>query len=268
MRAIVAVNTAPESENRMHGDEARRYGFAGGLVPGVDVLAYLAHEPVARWGERWLAGGRLRGRLDAPVYDAERVTIEIDGEGAEGFDTRVVGPDGATRASARAELLAGEERARLVARADPHRIPEAPLPAPADRPAASAATLAPGTVLATQRARFSADRARAYLAEISEDHDAFTTGGLAHPGWLLRFANWALGSSVRLGPWIHVASDLALLATVRDGDELEVRAVVTGQYERKAHHFVDLDVVLAVGDAAVAFVEHRAIWQPRPAASG
>ena len=41
-RELVAVNTAPDSENRMHGDEAARYGFSSGLVPGVDVLGYLA----------------------------------------------------------------------------------------------------------------------------------------------------------------------------------------------------------------------------------
>ena len=54
-RELVAVNTAPDSENRMHGDEARRYGFESGLVPGVDVLAYLAHDGVQTWGPAWLA---------------------------------------------------------------------------------------------------------------------------------------------------------------------------------------------------------------------
>ena len=33
-RTLMAINTAPDSENRMHGDEARRYGFSSGLVPG------------------------------------------------------------------------------------------------------------------------------------------------------------------------------------------------------------------------------------------
>lgn len=37
---IVAFNTAHASENRIHDDAtAKRYGFAGGLVPGVDVYA-------------------------------------------------------------------------------------------------------------------------------------------------------------------------------------------------------------------------------------
>jgi hypothetical protein len=35
---IEAFNTARESENKIHDDAvARRFGFGGGLVPGVDV---------------------------------------------------------------------------------------------------------------------------------------------------------------------------------------------------------------------------------------
>ena len=48
---IEAVNTAKESENKIHDDQvARRFGFKGGLVPGVEVYAYMTHLPVARWG--------------------------------------------------------------------------------------------------------------------------------------------------------------------------------------------------------------------------
>jgi hypothetical protein len=48
---VEAVNTAKVSENKIHDDEvARRFGFGGGLVPGVDVYAYMAHLPVVRWG--------------------------------------------------------------------------------------------------------------------------------------------------------------------------------------------------------------------------
>jgi hypothetical protein len=46
-----ARNTATRSENKMHDDAvAASYGFAGGLVPGVDVYAYLCHLPAAEWG--------------------------------------------------------------------------------------------------------------------------------------------------------------------------------------------------------------------------
>ena len=42
--SATALNTAPDSENRIHGDElAKEYGFQGGLVPGVTISAYLVH---------------------------------------------------------------------------------------------------------------------------------------------------------------------------------------------------------------------------------
>src|ERR1700745_2299544 len=55
---VEAFNTAKASENKIHDDAvARRFGFGGGLVPGVDVYAYMAHQPVARWGCAWLEHG-------------------------------------------------------------------------------------------------------------------------------------------------------------------------------------------------------------------
>ena len=268
-RVLLAVNTAPDSENRMHGDEARRFGFASGLVPGVDVLAYLAHEGVARWGVPWLAGGRLEGRLDAPVYDGERIEVEVV-ELGDRLEASVVGPDGAARARATLSMLPSDAEVdpRADPRADPARFGAAPRPEPADRLPASRERLAPGTVLVTQRARFHAERAPAYLDEISETHPAFRDEGYAHPGWLLRFANWALSTTVQLGPWIHVSSDASFLAPVRDGDELEVRGVVIDRFEAKGHELVDLRALYLVEGSPVALIDHRAIWQPRAPRTG
>jgi hypothetical protein len=50
---VQAYNTAKLSENKMHDDTvAKRFGFSGGLVPGVDVMAYMMHLPVKKWGPR------------------------------------------------------------------------------------------------------------------------------------------------------------------------------------------------------------------------
>jgi len=54
-RSLVAFNTALDSENKIHDDDvARRFGFSGGLVPGVDVYAYLTWGPVSTWGRSCL----------------------------------------------------------------------------------------------------------------------------------------------------------------------------------------------------------------------
>ena len=48
---VQARNLSHASENKIHDDDvARRFGFQGGLVPGVEVYAYMTHLPAARWG--------------------------------------------------------------------------------------------------------------------------------------------------------------------------------------------------------------------------
>ncbi|HZE47703.1 MAG TPA: hypothetical protein VE087_12555, partial [Xanthobacteraceae bacterium] len=83
---VSAYNTAHESENKIHDDAtARRFGFGGGLVPGVDVYGYITHMPVARWGRAWLERGTAECRFFKPVYDGETATV-IAGEDAAGLE--------------------------------------------------------------------------------------------------------------------------------------------------------------------------------------
>ena len=80
---VSAYNTSRHSENKMHDDTvAKRYGFVGGLVPGVDVMAYMMHLPVAKWGRPFLERGWIEARFVKPVYDGE--TTEVRGEERDG----------------------------------------------------------------------------------------------------------------------------------------------------------------------------------------
>src|SRR5579875_2808487 len=73
---VKAFNTASLSDNKIHDDVvARRFGFAGGLVPGVDVYGYMTHLPVRRWGRLWLERGTAECRFLKPVYDGDIVTV-------------------------------------------------------------------------------------------------------------------------------------------------------------------------------------------------
>src|SRR5438094_10531551 len=76
---IQAYNTSKQSENKIHDDAvARRYGFSGGLVPGVDVMAYMMHMPVARWGRAFLERGLIDARFVKPVYDGEMADVTAE----------------------------------------------------------------------------------------------------------------------------------------------------------------------------------------------
>src|SRR5438046_2451406 len=73
---VRACNLSHASENKIHDDDvARRFGFRGGLVSGVEVYAYMTHLPVARWGVAWLERGTAECRFFKPLYDGKVATV-------------------------------------------------------------------------------------------------------------------------------------------------------------------------------------------------
>src|ERR1700682_6325176 len=102
---VSAYNTSKLSENKIHDDTvARRFGFSGGLVPGVDVMAYMMHLPVEKWGRAFLARGLIEARFVKPVYDGE--IAELAGEEHNGVLSLVVQTRGQLSATGRASLPA------------------------------------------------------------------------------------------------------------------------------------------------------------------
>ena len=257
---LIAFNTATSSENKIHDDEvAGALGFGGGLVPGVDVYAYLCQPAVARWGIEFLTRGRAATRFGTPTYDGQQIEIRssIDDDGILRAEVHPVAGNGAGAAAVLEASLADEP-------ATPPELAAAPRPAPAERPPASPESLAVGTVLGRFTFSSTAEQQAAYLADIRDEASPVVGLGLVHPGALLRLANTVLSQTVLLGPWIHVGSTVHNHAPVAVGEEIEVRGVVTGNTERKGHRFVDLDVVLLGPDGTPrTWVEHTAIYEPR-----
>lgn len=254
---VMAFNTAANSENRMHADDvASQYGFRGGLVPGVDVYAYMTHPIVAAWGADWLTGGWISVRLLKPVYDGAEAIVTTAPNGADAFEITVES-GGLVCASGRAERRAP---ASSAVRTD--MLPAAPLPG--ERPPASPETLVPGTILGTVGERFAGHGADDYLANVRDPSKLYLAERIAHPGWLLKPANTILRDNVRLGPWIHVGSEIRYLDRVHDGEMLSIRGRVDATYEKRGHRFTELDVlVLAGDDRPVVAVRHTAIYEPR-----
>jgi hypothetical protein len=248
-KTIEAFNTATDSTNRMHDDTvARTYGFRGGLVPGVDVWAYMTQPCVERWGERFLTGSTMQARFVSPVYDGEVVEARLDDDGS----LTVTGLDGTVRATGTASL---EDPVAPV-------VDVAAAPPPAPVPPVTEDLLAPGTVLGTLRFTYRRQPAAVYLAEVRDEHGLYQGGSICHPGFLARQANAVLHLNVQLGPWIHVGTRAHHRGLVRDGDALEVRGRVAAEYERKGHRFVDLDVEVTANGVAVWSAFHTASWQP------
>lgn len=267
---VRARNLARYSANRIHDDAvARTFGYAGGLVAGTTVYAYLTAPLVAAWGVEWLGRGTATLALHRPVYDGDEVQVTA----------RVVGRSGGEAAGEiAAELTAtarGERAASLVAGlawGAPSIVPDAAeypaAPLPGMRPPATAAVLTGLGPLGAPELMLDQATLADYAREVEDPLDLYRgPTAVAHPGLLLQQANRALSENVALGPWIHVASDIACSGLARVGDRLTTRGRVARVFERKDRQFVELDLLVVTGEARpLMHVRHTAIYGLRLAA--
>ncbi|MBV8888825.1 MAG: hypothetical protein JO305_04070 [Alphaproteobacteria bacterium] len=255
---VEAYNASKDSDNKIHDDAvARRFGFKGGLVPGVDVYGYLTHMPVARWGRAWLEHGTAECRFFKPVYDGDTATITAE-ETADGLDLTLES-HGEVCATGHAGLSGAAPPPALA-----EFIEEAPRP---QRPPASETSLIPGAWLGMEPFPATPEYAAGVLRDVRETAPLYAEEGLVHPATILRTCNWVLMHNVVLGPWMHVGSTVHNFAAVPVGAVLTVRARITGNYERKGHRFVDLDALVLADGKPAARVAHISIYQPRQVAA-
>lgn len=253
---VRAHNAATRSENKIHDDDvARQYGFEGGLVPGVTVYAYMTHPVVAAFGRPWLEGGTMAARFVRPCYDGDDITVEAKATDAGTLDLTTYRAGDEVIATGTASLpSSGRTPPPLDA------FPAAPLPA--DRPVATHDALAAIGDLGSWEATFRADHAPVFLDEIGEDLAAYRHDRIAHPGYLLLSANSILVANVRLGPWMHVGSEVTHFGVVTDGDHVSTRGRITELFVRKGHQFAELDLMLVANDTRPAqHVRHTLIYQ-------
>jgi acyl dehydratase len=256
---VQAYNTAKQSENKMHDDTvAKRFGFSGGLVPGVDVMAYMMHVPVKKWGRAFLEHGLIEARFTKPVYDGE--IANVSGEESDGTLSIEVESRGQLCASGTASLPAAAPSLSLSDFAE--------IAAVTERRPVSATSYELGKWLGTVPRAWAGEAAKEYMHDVREHDPIYAREGLGHPGLLQRVMNKVLVDNAILGPWIHAGSRMQLLSAAKSGDELTARARVTGNYEKKGHRFVELDaLVVANGRTPLAHCQHIAIYQPREQAA-
>ncbi len=255
---VEAFNISHASENKIHDDTvAKKLGFTGGLVPGVEMYAYMSNVAVQRWGAAWLEAGRLECRFGKPLYDGH--VAEVTGAGTGSEINLKLTSDGIECATGKAAWQIGRHKAPDLAAYEKATPPEL-----SARPAASEASLAKGTWLGIRPLVMTRQLADTYLDNIKEALPLYKHEGVAHPGLLLRQCNTVLRENVLLAPWMHVGSDVQNFTSVHIGEEVSVRARVADNYERKGHRIVELDcIIIAGGKRVAAHVKHSAIYKLR-----
>ncbi len=298
---IRAVNTAADSENKIHDDRiAAQYGFRGGLVPGVTVYGYLAAAVLDHFGDTCLNRGAMDVRFHQPVYEGDEAIVTLADHESPGRVRVNVAVNGAERASAVAWLPGTDETHDQPAPTPEQRVPLPSDPAQAPkRRTPTRETLAPGTVLTPllQPLDLAQSRISAPLdpAVVVPRNGALQNAParFAHPAVLLALANEIFVKNYEFGPWIHSSSEVRKFSAASDGEQIYTSAKVEDRFERKGHEFVVLNVVIAalVDNAAgigiapghvapaqpdlriddlriVERIRHTAIWRPLKKGTG
>ena len=273
---VTAHNASLHSDNKIHDDAvAKKYGFAGGLVPGVTVYAYMVAPLAEALGERWLTTGAATVTFVQPLYEQQmavsRATV-LEVNSGESGDAVVF--------DIRAENAAGERCGTGTA-----TVTSEPLGGPVDvpdyvelnpaqprdpRPELRLETAPVGTALARLVAPTTAEFARDYAQNVFDNNHLFTEGSiwgppLMHPGWLLSECNRIFTQSYSFGPWIHTRSQIRYLGPALAGRTFTFHGRLSDVYERRQHHYAVLDI-FCIDDQGqqVMQVQHTAIFKVHP----
>jgi hypothetical protein len=259
---VIAKNYGADHANKIHSDEgAARYGFAGALVPGVGLYAYMTRPVVDALGREWLERGAMSAKFIKPVYDGEKVQARARVEHDDSIELGL-------------ELFNQSGNLCAIGSAGLPDSSTAPDPneygfrAPAQLRPASIASFSIGDALGSFE--FDLDlngEMTKFLDNVAEASPIYDS--TCHPAFWIAQANEILMRNIALGPWIHTASDARHYAIARDGERLSLRGRVIDLYERHGHELIVADLGLfGENDRPVAHIKHTAIIKLREAGSG
>lgn len=253
---VVARNYGAAHANKIHSDEgAAEHGFAGALVPGVAMYAYLTRPLVDALGKDWLAGGSVSARFVHPVYDGQACRAEAKIVSTEPLqlELQLFNSAGELCAVGNAGLP------EVLPSIDANEFPLHPLPTDAERWPATIAAVKAGDAFGSLEFVFDL-AAQAEFLENMVDGSPLYRGEVCHPAFWVAQANEVFMRNFALGMWIHTASETQHYALARDGERLTMRGRVIETSERRGHEIVAADLaIFGEADRAIARIKHSAI---------
>lgn len=225
--SVRAVNLPEHADNPVHTrDGGLAAGYAGAVVAGTTVYAYLTRPAAEALGADWVTGGTTEVRFRAPVLADEAVDI-VPKETGEGWTVE------ARNASGTCAVL--------------HVAPDGS--APGDP---SGERLEPLVVELD-------DRWSGYAARAGADLPLYTEAGLVPPVVWPSLANRLFSTQLVDGAWVHTRSAICHLGGVRPGETAVIEGWLLDRFTTRAGERAVVDVRVTVDDRPVAAIEHEAI---------
>lgn len=222
--SINAINLAEHSDNPVHTVEGgRAAGFAGAVVAGTTIAAYLTRPVAASWGIDWLTSGGYEVAFRGAVLADEPVTVRpID-------DDRIVAQ------------VSGRDCAWLA----PTMTPEL-FAAPPGR------QLEPAVFELT-------DPWTGYAARVGEDLSLYDTERIVHPVVWIALANRIFIEQMIDGAWVHTRSRVAHRATAAPGAVVVVEAYEIDRFETRSGERAVVQMEMTIDNIPIVHLEHEAL---------
>lgn len=261
---VTAKNFAADSENRMHGDEtAPRYGFKGGLVPGVGTFGYMSRPIVDALGRDWLQRGTLTGKFIKPVYHGDTIRVEARVVATEPLRIllSVLNEEGTLCAVGEASVPREDSAVNIA------DFPLQSKPDPGAKFPPTAEALSEGTHIGSLC--FPLDYTEVERGIVADLEDALEhyrgSEAHCHPALVVQKANVIVTESVDLGPWIHTESNVEYYAQPKQGELVCLRAKVRNSYVRRGNETAIFEMILTgENERLLTHMTHSAIVKPKP----
>jgi acyl dehydratase len=251
-----AVNTAPDSKNRIHSDDgASEYGFKGGLVPGIATFSYACE--ALRWtqGDQWTDHGYVNIGYRNPVYDGDLIQVAVDTSAAESGAVRVTNQAG--QRCAEGVFAAGATGS--FSESD-EQLPEVPLPA--SILPLTGANLIAAEQLGSVPVVLDAAECAEYLVMLGLDPAFYLEHRVAQLGFLARqYTRLIAATFERVGPAIHARTELLVVRPPHFGETISVRGRVDRAFRRKGHGYWTFEMAWVDADGRTCLrAMHTGIW--------
>lgn len=222
--SINAVNLPEHSGNPVHTVKGgMAAGFAGAVVAGTTIAAYMTRPVAEAWGADWVTAGGYDVAFHGPVLADEPLTVTPDD------DQRIVAHAG------------GRECASLT----PTRNPK-PFAAPV------------GTRLEPRVFKLT-DQWTGYAARAGEDLSLYAIEQLVHPVVWITLANQVFVEQMIDGAWVHTRSRVAHYGTVNPGDVVVVEAFEIDRFETRSGERAVVQMEMTLNGEPVVHIEHEAL---------
>ncbi len=245
---------------------AKRFGFAGAIVPGVYLHGFMTQLVVPAWGHAWLTRGLMRSRSRRPIYDGDPVTVSATNLRQDAAGSSV---DLAVRDAGGIDIALGHAALPNAASAMPDPEDHPVLPTPETPPLVTAGGMKVGMRFSSVNQVLTPEEHRQSLADFGETWPGYFQEGIVHPGLLLRLGMRDTIASYRYPtPGLYVSSETRFLGLAHVGDRISSSGQVIGAYERKGHHYFESEQVLfANRDRPVARITRVSIYAAREMAA-